>query len=51
MGFVAQLFMIISIDKSAIISPIIIGSQLAIPFAILLSSFFLKKSKYKKVAF
>ena len=43
MGFVAQLFMIISIDKSAIISPIIIGSQLAIPFAILLSSFFLKE--------
>tara|TARA_B100000886_G_C20372022_1_gene470042 strand:- start:338 stop:1195 length:858 start_codon:yes stop_codon:yes gene_type:complete len=44
MGFIAQLFMIISINKSAIISPIIIGSQLAIPFAILLSSLFLKET-------
>ena len=43
MGVLAHLFMIISIEESAIISPIIIGSQLAIPFAILLSSFFLNE--------
>ena len=43
MGFLANLFMTISLSAASIISPIIIGSQLAIPFAILLSSFFLKE--------
>ena len=49
MGFMANLFMTLSLKEAAIVSPIIIGSQLAIPFAILLSSFFLKeKVNYKK---
>ena len=49
MGFLANLFMNLSLKEAAIVSPIIIGSQLAIPFAILLSSFFLKeKVNYKK---
>lgn len=49
MGFMANLFMTLSLKEAAIISPIIIGSQLAIPFAILLSSFFLKeKVSFKK---
>ena len=49
MGVLANLFMTLSLKKAAIVSPIIIGSQLAIPFAILLSSFFLKeKVNYKK---
>ena len=43
MGFMANLFMTLSLKEAAIISPIIIGSQLAIPFAVLLSSFFLKE--------
>ncbi len=43
MGFMANLFLTLSLKKAAIVSPIIIGSQLAIPFAILLSSFFLKE--------
>ena len=48
MGFMANLFMTLSLKEAAIVSPIIIGSQLAIPFAILLSSFFLKeKVSYK----
>ena len=41
MGFFANLFMGLSLKNAVVISPIIIGSQLAIPFAILLSSFFL----------
>ena len=49
MGFMANFFMTLSLKEAAIVSPIIIGSQLAIPFAILLSSFFLKeKVNYKK---
>jgi len=49
MGFMTNFFMTLSLKKAAIVSPIIIGSQLAIPFAILLSSFFLKeKVNYKK---
>ena len=49
MGFLVNFFMNLSLSKSAIVSPIIIGSQLAIPFAILLSSLFLKeKVTYKK---
>ena len=43
MGFMANLFMTLSLKEAAIVSPIIIGSQLAIPFAVLLSSFFLKE--------
>ena len=43
MGTMANLFMTLSLKEAAIVSPIIIGSQLAIPFAILLSSFFLKE--------
>ena len=43
MGFLANVFMTLSLNTAKIVSPIIIGSQLAIPFAILLSSFFLKE--------
>ena len=43
MGFIANLFMTLSLKEAAIVSPIIIGSQLAIPFAVLLISFFLKE--------
>ena len=43
MGFIANVFMTLSLNIAEIVSPIIIGSQLAIPFAILLSSFFLKE--------
>ncbi len=43
MGFIANVFMTLSLNKAEIVSPIIIGSQLAIPFAILLSSLFLKE--------
>ena len=35
--------MTLSLNEANIVSPIIIGSQLAVPFAILLSSFFLKE--------
>ena len=49
MGFLTNFFMTLSLKAADIVSPIIIGSQLAIPFAILLSSFFLKeKVNYKK---
>ncbi len=41
MGFLANVFMTLSLNEANIVSPIIIGSQLAVPFAILLSSFFL----------
>ena len=52
MGFMANLFMTLSLKEAAIVSPIIIGSQLAIPFAILLSSFFLKeKVSFRKWIF
>ena len=43
MGFIANVFMTLSLNIAEIVSPIIIGSQLAIPFAILLSSIFLKE--------
>ena len=43
MGFLANLFMTLSINYANIISPIIIGSHLAVPFAILLSSIFLNE--------
>ena len=44
MGFLANVFMTLSLNEAGIVSPIIIGSQLAIPFAILLSSFFLNET-------
>ena len=43
MGFLANVFMTLSLNAAKIVSPIIIGSQLAVPFAILLSSFFLRE--------
>ncbi len=43
MGFLANVFMTLSLNAANIVSPIVIGSQLAIPFAILLSSLFLKE--------
>ena len=43
MGFLANVFMTLSLNTAKIVSPIIIGSQLAIPFAILLSSIFLRE--------
>jgi len=43
MGFIVNFFMTLSLNRASIVSPIIIGSQLAIPFAILLSSLFLKE--------
>ena len=49
MGFLANVFMTLSLNEAKIVSPIIIGSQLAVPFAILLSSFFLgEKVSLKK---
>ena len=52
MGFFANIFMTMSLNIANIISPIIVGSQLAIPFALLLSSFFLKeKVSLKQWAF
>ena len=51
-AYMANLFMTLSLKEAAIVSPIIIGSQLGIPFAILLSSFFLKeKVKFRKWIF
>ena len=38
MGFMANLFLTLSLKEAAIVSPIIIGSQLAIPFGILASA-------------
>ena len=43
MGFLVNVFMTLSLNEANIVSPIIIGSQLAVPFAILLSSLFLKE--------
>tara|TARA_Y100000768_G_scaffold259432_2_gene197384 strand:- start:1735 stop:2592 length:858 start_codon:yes stop_codon:yes gene_type:complete len=48
MGFLANVFMTLSLNQARIVSPIIIGSQLAIPFAILLSSLFLKEKVTNK---
>ena len=49
MGFLANVFMTLSLNEAKIVSPIIIGSQLAVPFAILLSSLFLgEKVSLKK---
>ena len=49
MGVGVTAFTYLSLEESTIISPVIIGSQLAIPFAILLSTIFLNESiNYKK---
>ena len=44
MGVAVNFFLYVSIDVSNILAPITIGAQLSIPFAIILSSFFLKES-------
>ena len=44
MGVLVYLFMNLSLYYSSIISPIILGSQLAIPFGILASAFLLKEN-------
>ncbi len=49
MGTGVFLFMNLALQEATIVSPIIIGAQLSIPFAILISSFFLgEKISYKK---
>ena len=49
MGVAVNFFLYVSIDVSNILAPITIGAQLSIPFAIILSSFFLKESiSFKK---
>ena len=44
MGVMVYVFMNLSLYYSSIISPIILGSQLAIPFGILASAFILKEN-------
>ena len=44
MGVMVYAFMTLALYHSAIISPVIVGSQLAIPFSILASSFILNES-------
>ena len=44
MGIAVNFFLYVSIDVSNILAPITIGAQLSIPFAIILSSFFLRES-------
>ena len=44
MGVAVNFFLYVSIDTSSILAPITIGAQLSIPFAIILSSFFLKET-------
>ena len=41
MGFGVFIFLNLSLQKATMVAPIIIGAQLAIPFAILASSLFL----------
>ncbi len=48
MGVLVYVFMNLSLYYSSIISPIILGSQLAIPFGILASSFILQENISKK---
>ena len=43
MGFGVILFLNLSLGKATLVAPIIIGAQLAIPFAILVSSIFLNE--------
>ena len=42
-GFWVILFLNLSLGKATLVAPIIIGAQLAIPFAILVSSIFLNE--------
>ena len=44
MGVGVTAFTYLSLEESSIVSPVIIGSQLAIPFAIILSTIFLNES-------
>ena len=44
MGVAVNFFLYVSLDVSGILAPITIGAQLSIPFAIILSSFFLKET-------
>ena len=48
MGFATNVFLNYSIHEAEILSPTIIGTQLSIPFSILLSSFFLKEKVSNK---
>ena len=48
MGFATNVFLNYSIYEAEILSPTIIGTQLSIPFSILLSSFFLKEKVSNK---
>ena len=48
MGILVYMFMNLSLYFSSIISPIILGSQLAIPFGILASAYILKENISKK---
>ena len=48
MGVLVYIFMNLSLYHSSIISPIILGSQLAIPFGILASALILKENINKK---
>ena len=48
MGVLVYVFMNLSLYHSSIISPIILGSQLAIPFGILSSAIMLGESSMKK---
>tara|TARA_B100000767_G_scaffold224125_1_gene213158 strand:- start:33 stop:854 length:822 start_codon:yes stop_codon:yes gene_type:complete len=49
MGVLVTLFMYLAIEKTSIVSPIIIGAQLTVPVGIILSSIFLnEKISYKK---
>ena len=44
MGVAVNFFLYVSLNVSNILAPITLGAQLSIPFAIILSSFFLKES-------
>ena len=49
MGAGVNMFLYLSLDAASILAPITIGAQLSIPFAIILSSFFLRESiSFKK---
>jgi O-acetylserine/cysteine efflux transporter len=51
MGVMVYVFMNLSLYYSSIISPIIVGSQLAIPFGILASAFMLNENISQKNGF
>ena len=49
MGVCVNLFLYLSVNASSIMSPLVIGAQLSIPIAIILSSIFIGESiSYKK---